>query len=175
MQKSEDIDTDKGTGRISLIAALGKNRELGRGGQLLWRLPDDMRRFKELTSGHPVIMGRKTWESLPLKFRPLPGRTNIVVTRQAGYQAEGAVAVDGLSFDFLAAAFGPGNYFNFFLGGGELYAAALPYATRLYLTLVDDAAEADTYFPAYEQEFNIVADETGEENPPHRFLMLERK
>ena len=175
MQKSEDIDTDKGTGRISLIAALGKNRELGRGGQLLWRLPDDMRRFKELTSGHPVIMGRKTWESLPLKFRPLPGRTNIVVTRQAGYQAEGAVAVDGLSDAFLAAADAPGNDETFIIGGGELYAAALPYATRLYLTLVDDAAEADTYFPAYEQEFNIVADETGEENPPHRFLMLERK
>lgn len=161
--------------RIAIIAAIGKNRELGKGGELLWQLPDDMRRFKALTTGHPVIMGRKTWESLPPKFRPLPGRTNIVVTRQSGYRAEGAVVVDGLSDAFLAAADAPGADETFVIGGGELYTAALPYATRLCLTLVDATAEADTYFPAYEQEFKITADEPGKGEPSHRFLTLKQK
>ena len=80
--------------RVSIIAAVGKNRELGKDGKLLWHIREDMRRFKALTTGHPVIMGRKTWESLPEKFRPLPGRTNIVVTRQADYKARGAVVAD---------------------------------------------------------------------------------
>jgi dihydrofolate reductase len=161
--------------RINLIAAIGKNRELGRGGRLLWQLPEDMRRFKALTAGHPVIMGRKTWESLPPRFRPLPGRTNIVVTRQAGYQADGATVVDGLSDAFLTAEKAPGADETFVIGGGELYAAALPYAARLYLTLVDATAEADTYFPAYEQEFEILENESGAGFPPHRFQILERK
>lgn len=161
--------------QLSIIAAIGKNRELGKDGQLLWHLPDDMRRFKELTMGHPVIMGRKTWESLPEKFRPLPGRTNIVVTRQASFEATGATVVDGLSDAFLAAADAPGSDETFIIGGGEIYTAALPYATRLYLTLVDDAPEADTFFPEYEQEFKIISDEPGAEEPPHRFLTLERK
>ncbi len=161
--------------QIGLIAAIGKNRELGKGGQLLWHLPDDMRRFKALTTGHPVIMGRKTWESLPEKFRPLPGRTNIVVTRQTGYEAAGATVADGLSDAFLAAEGATGSEETFIIGGGELYAAALPYATRLYLTLVDDTADADAFFPLYEKEFKIIADEGGTGEPPHRFLTLERK
>lgn len=160
--------------RIAIIAAIGKNRELGRGGELLWRLPDDMRRFKELTTGHPVIMGRKTWESLPEKFRPLPGRTNIVVTRQAGYQAAGATVVDGLSDAFLTAEKAPGAEETFVIGGGEIYAAALPYATRLCLTLVDDEKEADVFFPPYEDDFKIVSDELGVGEPPHHFQILER-
>lgn len=159
---------------ISVIAAIGKDRELGFQGELLWHLPDDMKRFKELTVGHPVIMGRKTWESLPERFRPLPGRTNIVVTRQAGYTADGAVVVDGLSDAFLAATDAPGSDETFIIGGGELYAAALPYATRLYLTIVDANAEADTYFPPYE-DFKVISDEIGVGDPPHHFLMLEHK
>ena len=174
MPKGTDIDTEYGSGRISLIAAIGRNRELGKDGELLWRLPDDMRRFKELTIGHPVIMGRKTWESLPEKFRPLPERTNIVVTRWAGYAANATVA-DSLSGAFLAAAGAPGADETFIIGGGELYAAALPYATRLYLTLVDAEAEADTFFPPYESDFKIVSDELGTGEPPHRFVTFERK
>src|SRR3989338_9908058 len=104
MSKGKDIDTEYETGCISIIAVIGsRDRALGKGGQLLWRLPDDMRRFKALTTGHPVIMGRKTWESLPLKFRPLPGRTNIVVTRQTGYTALGAMVNDSLDSAFSAA------------------------------------------------------------------------
>lgn len=160
---------------LNIIAAIGRGRELGLAGELLWSLPDDLKRFKALTFGHPVIMGRKTWESLPERFRPLPGRTNVVVTRQSGYTATGATVVDGLSDAFLAAADAVGSDETFVIGGGELYAAALPYATRLYLTLVDEIAEADTYFPPYEDDFKIVTDEVGEGEPSHHFLTLERK
>lgn len=162
-------------GRIALIAAVGMHdRALGKNGRLLWRLPDDMRHFKELTTGHPVIMGRKTWESLPQAYRPLPGRTNIVVTRQNGYAASGAVAVASLEEARAAAARAPGANEIFVIGGGELYAAALPYAQRLYLTLVDDTTIADTFFPPYEKEFCITTEKAGSGEPTHRFLTLER-
>ncbi len=162
--------------RVSIIAAIGKNRELGHRGELIWRLPDDQRHFRELTSGHPVIMGRKTWESLPDRFRPLPGRTNIVVTRQAAYPAPGALVTSSLEAARALAAQSPGAEEVFILGGGELYREALPEAGRLYLTLFDaTAAGADTYFPAYAADFTtVIADEPGEGEPPHRFLTLER-
>ncbi len=168
MMKSKDIDTNKPSSIISLIAAIGKGRELGKNGKLLWHLPDDMRRFKELTTGHPVIMGRKTWESLPERFRPLPGRTNIVVTRQANYEAAGAVVVDSFENARVAAACAKGAGETFVIGGGELYATALPYASRLYLTLVDATAEADTFFPPYEDIFiKKVSEESCELNDLH--------
>jgi len=156
---------------LSLIAAIGKNRELGLKGKLLWQLPDDMQRFKEVTTGHPIIMGRKTWESLPERFRPLPGRTNIVVTHQAGYEAPGAVIVDSLP----AARDAAGSGEVFVIGGGELYREALPFADRLYLTLVGVAAHADTFFPPFEDHFKVISDEVCSGEPPHRFLTLERK
>ncbi|MEK7101595.1 MAG: dihydrofolate reductase [Patescibacteria group bacterium] len=162
--------------RIAIIAALGtKTRAVGKDNALLWHISDDMRRFKELTMGHPVIMGRKTWESLPEKFRPLPGRTNIVVTQQVGYKAGGATVVDSLSDAFLAAQDAPGAEETFVIGGGEIYAAALPYATRLYLTLVDDAPPADVFFPSYEKDFKIISEEKCGGEPSHCFQVLERK
>lgn len=161
--------------RLSVVAALGKGGELGFRGKLLWRLPDDMRRFKTLTMGHSVIMGRKTWESLPEKFRPLPGRMNIVVTRQAGYRAEGATTAGSFERARAAAARAIGADETFVMGGGELYTAALPYANRLYLTLVDAEAEADTFFPPYEDDFYVIVEEPGIGDPPHRFIVLERK
>ena len=161
--------------RLSLIAAIGKNRELGLNGQLLWHLPDDMRHFKAATAGYPVIMGRKTWESLPERFRPLPGRTNIVVTRQPGYAAEGAIVAGSLAEARIAAARAPGADEVFVIGGGELYAAALPDADRLHLTLVDEAAEADAFFPAYEDAFVVREEHAGEGSPVHRFQVLEHK
>jgi len=172
MPKGTDIDTEYESGRISLIAAIGKGRELGINGKLLWHLPDDMQRFKILTTGHPVIMGRKTWESLPERFRPLPGRVNIVVTRQTHYEATGAIITDSLEAARAAAA---GANEIFVIGGGELYAAALPLANRLYLTLVEAAVEADTFFPQYEQDFELISDEASIGEPRHRFLTLERK
>ena len=176
MPQDTDIDTKSQSSCISLIAAIGRNRELGKGGELLWRLPDDMKRFKEITTGHPVIMGRKTWESIPEKFRPLPGRTNIVVTRQSGYEAAGAVVVDSLESARAAAARAVGSDEIFIIGGGELYAAALPFAHRLYLTFVDASVpDADTFFPVYENDFTLVHNEPAAGDPPHQFQILERK
>ena len=160
---------------LSLIAALGKGRELGSRGELLWHIPDDLKRFKELTASHPVIMGRKTWESLPEKFRPLPGRTNIVVTRQADYKARGATVVDSFEKACAAAARAAGADEIFVIGGGELYSLALPFASRLYLTLIDDKKEADIFFPPYEQIFKIISEENGMGELHYRFLTLERK
>src|SRR3989344_512770 len=111
--------------RVAIIAAIGRNRALGLKGKLLWRLPDDMQRFKETTTGHPVIMGRKTWESIPEKFRPLPERTNIIVTRQTGYEAPGATMVSSLPAACAAAAQAAGSDEIFVIGGGEIYSEAL--------------------------------------------------
>ena len=120
-------------------------------------------------------MGRKTWESLPERFRPLPNRTNIVVTRQSDYEASGAVVVSSLEDARTVAMSAPGADEVFVIGGGELYTLALPFANRLYLTLVEANADADTFFPPYEQDLSIVSEEAGNGEPPYRFLTLERK
>jgi dihydrofolate reductase len=154
--------------RISMIAAISaRNRALGDGNQLLWHIPEDLKRFKEITSGHPVIMGRKTWESLPEKFRPLPGRLNIIVTRQATYEAIGATVCTSLE-DAFKAANAEDTSEIFIIGGGELYAQARPCADKLYLTLIDDEKEADVYFPEYESIFTKkVFEESHESNGLH--------
>jgi dihydrofolate reductase len=129
---------------ISLIAAVAQNRAIGKDNQLLWHLPEDMRHFRETTRGKTVIMGRKTWESLPEKFRPLPGRRNIVVTRDRNFVAEGAELAHSLD-EAIAAAGDDGE--TFVIGGAELYRQALPMAQRLYLTEVAQAYEGDVFFP----------------------------
>ena len=128
---------------LTLIAAVARNRVIGRGNDLVWRSPEDMARFKAATLGKTVIMGRKTWESLPPKFRPLPGRRNIVVTRQADYAAPGAEVATSLPAAVVLADDGEA----FVMGGGELYAQALPLADRLLLTEVELTPEGDTLFP----------------------------
>ena len=129
---------------ISLIAAVAQNRAIGKDNQLLWHLPEDMRYFRETTRGKTVIMGRKTWESLPDKFRPLPGRRNIVVTRDSHYVADGALLAHSLD-EAIAAAGEDGE--TFVIGGAELYKQALPRAQRLYLTEVAKGYEGDVFFP----------------------------
>jgi dihydrofolate reductase len=126
--------------RVAIIAALARNRVIGRGNRLPWHLPDDLRHFKRLTLGHPIVMGRRTWESLP---GLLPDRTHFVVTRDPGYRAAGAVVVHSLDAALAAA----GGDEAFVVGGAELYALALPRAARLYLTLVDAEVEGDVFFP----------------------------
>jgi len=129
---------------LSLIAAVARNGVIGKDNQLLWHLPGDMRRFRETTRGKPVIMGRKTWESLPEKFRPLPGRLNIVVSRDPAYPAPGATLAGSLE-DAIELA---GNAEeSFVIGGAELYRQALPLADRLYLTEIDADFAGDTWFP----------------------------
>ncbi|MBI4740276.1 MAG: dihydrofolate reductase [Betaproteobacteria bacterium] len=129
---------------ISLIAAVAQNRAIGKNNELLWRLPEDMRHFRETTRGKAVVMGRKTWESLPAAFRPLPGRRNIVLTRDPAYVAEGAVIARSLA-DAVALAGSEEEVFV--IGGAELYRQALPLAGRLYLTEVAETPDGDAFFP----------------------------
>ena len=133
---------------LTLIAAIARNGVIGIDNRLPWRLPADLKHFKTLTLGHTVIMGRKTWESLPAGFRPLPGRRNIVVTRDAGYRAAGAVVAASLPAAISAAESGEA----FVIGGAELYAAALPLADRLQLTEIDATFGGDTHFPAMDHD-----------------------
>ncbi|MCK9380065.1 MAG: dihydrofolate reductase [Sulfuritalea sp.] len=132
---------------LTLIAAVARNGVIGIDNRLPWRLAADLKHFKALTLGHAVIMGRKTWESLPASFRPLPGRHNIVVTRDAAYHAAGATVAASLPAALSAAE----SDEAFVIGGAELYAAALPLADRLQLTEIDAAFEGDTHFPAFDR------------------------
>ena len=129
---------------LALIAAVARNGVIGGGNALPWRLPADLQRFRALTTGHSVIMGRKTWESIG---RPLPGRQNIVVTRQRDYAANGAIVKFSLD-EALRAATLPAPAFC--IGGGELYALALPVATTLHCTLIDRDFAGETRFPEFD-------------------------
>ncbi len=134
---------------LTLIAALDRQHAIGRGGGLLWRDSEDQKHFRRVTMGCPVIMGRKTWDSLPERFKPLPGRRNIVVTRQGQWQATGAEAAP--SFDHALALVTQADK-AFVIGGGELYALALPHADELVLTEIDAAFDdADAFFPAFDR------------------------
>jgi len=131
--------------RVSVIAALAKNRVIGIENRLPWRLPEDLAHFKALTLGHPILMGRKTFESLG---RPLPGRTNIVITRNPDYCRDGCLVADSIP---AALALCADVDEVFFIGGAELYAQVIPLADRLYLTEVDIEAEGDAWFPEYDR------------------------
>ncbi len=128
--------------RVSFVVAVSRNRVIGRAGGLPWHISTDLKRFKAITMGKPVVMGRKTWESLPKK--PLPGRPNIVITRQKNYRAEGASVVSDIP-SALAAA---GQVEEVcVIGGGEIFDMFLPQTNRIYLTEVDLEVDGDTFFP----------------------------
>ncbi|GIL22606.1 MAG: dihydrofolate reductase [Bacteroidota bacterium] len=131
---------------ISLIAAVSRNHVIGKNNDLPWRLPDDMKYFMETTKGHHVIMGRKNYQSLPEKFRPLPHRTNIVVTRSTDFIAPGCQVVHMLE-DALDIARKANQKEVFIIGGAEIYALGLRLATRLYLTEIQAEVDGDTFFP----------------------------
>jgi dihydrofolate reductase len=135
---------------LSLIAALTKNRVIGKNNDLPWHLPDDMKYFMQTTKGHCVIMGRRNYESIPVKFRPLPNRTNIVLTRQKTFVAANCQVVHSLS-EALAFAQQQNEQEVFIIGGAEVYAMALPQAERLYLTEIDAELEGDTFFPFFDK------------------------
>ncbi|MDR0776084.1 MAG: dihydrofolate reductase [Azonexus sp.] len=132
---------------IVLIAAIARNHVIGRDNQLLWNVPEDMAHFKALTQGHAVLMGRKTWESLPARFRPLPGRRNIVVSRQIDYAAPGAELAPSLD---AALALMAGQKTVFVIGGADIYRQALTLADRLELTELDLEPEGDAWFPVWD-------------------------
>lgn len=154
---------------VSIIAAVGPDRIIGRGGGLPWRLPEDLKRFKALTTGHPVVMGRKTWNEIK---KPLPGRTNVVITRDTAFRAEGATVTSSFEEALRAARAAPGAEEIFVVGGGEIYAQALGVADRMYLTHVEAAAEGDTRFPEWDASaFRLVKEEV---RPGLRFADYER-
>ena len=128
---------------VSLIVAVGNNFEIGNKGELLWRLPEDLKNFKRITMGHHLIMGRKTFESIG---KPLPGRTTVIITRQKDYQVEGCEVVHSLE-DALEVARNNGDQEAMVVGGGEIYKEALPYTDRIYFSKVEYKGEADTFFP----------------------------
>lgn len=143
---------------LSIIAAVARNGVIGKENQLLWHLPEDMRHFRATTRGKPVIMGRKTWESLPEPFRPLPGRHNIVVSRNPAYQPAGATLASTLNDAILKAGYAEEV---FVIGGAELYRQAMPIADRLYLTEIDQDFDGDAFFPGIpESDWQEISRET---------------
>ena len=168
-----------------MVAALGRNRAIGQNNELLWHLPDDLKRFKQLTLGHSVIMGRKTFESIIATLgRPLPGRKNIVITRDAEFKGHGT-GLDKNEPDFRIAHSieqaleiakeGEGEEI-FIIGGAQIYSLALPMASRLYLTLIDDEKTGDAFFPAYETIFTKKISEEAREHGglSYRWITLEK-
>jgi dihydrofolate reductase len=137
--------------KISLIAALTQNHVIGKNNDLPWHLPDDMKYFMQTTKQHHVIMGRKNYESIPEKFRPLPNRTNIVVTHQSNFHAPNCTVVNSLEQGIALAK--KNNEQEFFvIGGAEIYKLAMPFANRLYLTEIQTELEGDTYFPTLDKQ-----------------------
>lgn len=159
---------------ISIIVAVAENNVIGNDNQLIWHIPGDLKRFKALTMGHHIIMGRKTWESIG---RPLPGRTSVVVTRNTQFKADGAKVVHSLD-DAIAIASADSEVF--IIGGGELYQQALPVASKLYLTKVHRSYEGDVSFPEISpDEWKEVHSEKGKPTDTDRleytYVDLERK
>ncbi len=153
--------------KLALIAAVARNGSIGKGGQLLCHLPEDQQHFRRATMGCPVVMGRKTWDSLPARFRPLPGRRNVVVTRNPAWRADGAEAAASLDAALEQLAASPKV---FVIGGGELYREALPRADELVLTEIERDLEGDVHFPAWDRtRFRERSREPRHAGPPNDF------
>lgn len=165
--------------RISAIVSIGRNRVIGRQDKLVWPIPEDLKRFKRLTMGHPVIMGRKTFESiLQALGKSLPGRTNVVITRSSTpLETNDPNVIIAHSLEEAVQKAGEVDQEELFIGGGaQIYEQALPIIDRLYLTLIDDEKPGDTYFPAYERLFTKkLAEESSEHNGlKYTWIDLER-
>jgi dihydrofolate reductase len=149
---------------ITLIAAVAENNALGKDNQLLWHLPDDFKRFKNITSGHHIIMGRKTFESFP---KPLPNRIHVIITRQKDYQPEGFLIVDSLA---KAISVCPKNEELFIIGGGEIYNQSIEMADKLDITRVHHTFDADTFFPEIDlTKWKLTSEEYHPKDEKHRF------
>ncbi len=159
---------------VSIIAAMDRNRLIGKENQLPWHLPADLAHFKRVTMGKPIIMGRKTFDSIG---RPLPGRTNIVLTRSADFQAEGVIAAASLQ---RALEIASGAEEVMVIGGSRVYELALPGADRLYITHIEESYEGDAWFPEFDPtQWRVIASESHApdlKNPcAYRFVTYERK
>ena len=149
---------------IIIIAAAAENNTLGKNNEMIWNLPNDFQRFKSLTSGHHIIMGRKTFESL---VKPLPNRTHVIITRQKEYQAEGCIVVDSIE---KALEICPEDEDSYIIGGGEIYALGLPYTNKLEITLVHHNFEGDAHFPKInEDEWEMTLSKFNEKDEKHGY------
>ena len=149
---------------ITIIAAAAANNALGKDNTLVWHLPSDFKRFKQLTTGHYIIMGRKTFESFP---KPLPNRTHIIITRQKNYAPEGCIVVHSIE---EAIAKCPKDEDVFIIGGGEIYKQSFPFADKIELTRVHGNVEADTYFPEINPNvWKLVFEEAHQKDDKHNF------
>ena len=157
--------------KISIIAAISEGGALGKDNKLLWHIPEDMRRFKSITTSHPVIMGRKTFESMG---RLLPGRTNIIVTRNPSVNIEGAIITDSFE-SAVKKAKEIENDEVFVIGGGQIFKEAMPITDKLYLTIIEGVHEADTFFPKYSDFKKVIFEQKGDsEGYKYKFVELER-
>ncbi|GAA4330087.1 dihydrofolate reductase [Variovorax defluvii] len=161
--------------RINLILARAANGVIGHEGGIPWHLPEDMAHFKQQTAGAPVIMGRKTWDSLPPRFRPLPGRRNIVITRQPDWQAEGAERAEGLR-EALARCEQAEEPEVWVIGGAQIYAEAEPLAQRAIVTEIDRHYEGDAWAPRFDTSWRETAREShvASNGLRYSFITLER-
>ncbi|WP_413999459.1 dihydrofolate reductase [Flavobacterium sp. W1B] len=149
---------------IIMIAAVAENNALGKNNELVWHLPNDFKRFKNLTSGHHIIMGRKTFESFP---KPLPNRTHIVITRQKDYKPEGCIVVNSIE---EAIKICPENEISYVIGGGEIYELAMIYSDKIELTLVHHSFDADAFFPEIKlDDWKIINSEFQPKDEKHLF------
>ena len=149
---------------ITLIAAVAENNALGKDNQLLWHLPDDFKRFKNITSGHHIIIGRKTFESFP---KPLPNRIHVIITRQKDYQPEGCLIVDSFA---KAISVCPKDEELFIIGGGEIYKQSIEMADKLDITRVHHTFDADTFFPEIDlNKWKLTSEEYHPKDEKHRF------
>ena len=136
--------------KISIIAAIGSNRAIGKDNDMIWHLPDDMKFFKEKTKGHTVIMGRLNFDSLPPQFQPLPNRRNLVLTTNKDYSQEGVEVFHDIE-KAIDSAREAGEKELFIIGGGQIYELGMPFTDRMYLTEIKESFDADVYFPEYDQ------------------------
>jgi len=164
---------------ISLIAAVSENHVIGKDNDLVWRLPDDMKYFMTTTQHHHVIMGRLNYESIPHKFRPLPNRVNIIVTKQDNYIAEDCITVKSIE-EAIEVARNDGQEEVFIIGGGQIYAQSIDIADRLYITEVKASFEGDTFFPVidkniWEEQSRLRHDIDAKHAHAFDFVIYERK
>lgn len=157
--------------KVSIIVAVaGKRRVIGKKGGMPWYIPEELKRFKEITMGHPIIMGRKTHESIG---KALGGRINIIITRDPKYQAEGCIVVHDLNEALKQSKGKPGGKEIFVIGGGEIYKQALPLTDKLYLTYVDKEMEGDVFFSDYSEFKKIVSESNWYSSNGFRYKFLE--
>lgn len=149
---------------ITLIVAIGKNNELGKENDLVWHLPNDFKRFKKLTTGHHIIMGRKTFESFP---KPLPNRVHVVITRNEKYKREGTIIVHSMK---EALQIAKNDTQPFIIGGGEIYSLGIPIADKIELTRVHGSFDADTFFPEIQiNEWELIKEEHHDIDEHHKY------